>query len=158
MKRHPAIYLLVASLLAGCAVFRDTPPAAVPPERIENHAYQTPEPGDAHVIVERDNSFYAAGCDFQVLVQGTLLARIRTAEWLDLYLKPGTYTLGATQGCGHDSVTEAKMQVQAGEEKTYQVGTWSLFKGAGGIVITPITSPAPESGTADPGTALPPPN
>jgi hypothetical protein len=161
MRGHLLVCLLATTLLAGCAVLRDGPPTAVPPDRIENRAYQTPEPGDAHVIVERDNSFYAGGCDFRVLIQGTQLARIRPTEWLDLYLKPGSYILGATQGCGHSAVTEAKIQVQADEEKTYQLGTWSLWGGIGGLVITPITPPASQSNTATPapdlGTAPPPP-
>jgi hypothetical protein len=131
-------------------VFRDAPPAAVPTERIENRAYQTPEPGDAHVIVVRDNSFYAGGCDFSVLVQGTLLAKIRPTEWLDLYLRPGTYTLGATRGCGHDTVIETEIQVKAGEEKTYQLGTWSLLRGVGGLEITPVAPPPPDPGKAPP--------
>jgi hypothetical protein len=158
MRGHLLVCLLATSLLAGCAVLRDAPPTAVPPDRIESRAYLTPEPGDAHVIVERDNSLYAGGCDFRVLIQGTQLARIRPTEWLDLYLKPGIYILGATRGCGHDTVTEAKIQVQADEEKTYQLGTWSLWGGVGGLVITPITLPASQFGTPapDPGTAQPP--
>lgn len=140
---------LAFSSLAGCAMFRDPPLARVPPERIDNSAYQTPEPGDAHVIVERDNSFYAGGCDFRLLIQGTILARIRTSEWIDLYMRPGPYTLGVTQGCGHDTVTEMQIHVQSGEEKTYKVGTWSFWGGVGGVVITPTASSSPGADAAN---------
>lgn len=125
-KEHPRIYLLAAvfAVLGGCV---STSPVAnsattpVPQERRFSNDYSAAEPGGAHVIVKRDAGFVGSGCDFVVKVQGTPLASLRPSERIDLYLKPGHYILGATEGCGHTAVIEVETQVAAGDLRTYRL-------------------------------------
>lgn len=129
IKGQSGIYMLpavfAACAIAGCAIstskVSNAATSPVPRERIINSAYQTPESGDAHVIIKRDSGIWSAGCDFRVRVQGTLLATLWPAERLDLYLKPGTYILGASEGCGHTAVIEIEAQVAAGDLRTYRL-------------------------------------
>lgn len=129
MKGRTGIYLLAVALATcltcGCAVsttrVKTSATTPVPESRIVNTDYQTPEPGDAHIIIKRDAGFFASGCDFLVSVQGTSLAALRPAERIDLYLKPGDYILGASQGCGQTAVIEVEANVKADELKTYRL-------------------------------------
>lgn len=129
MRGQSIIHLLATAIsgvvLVGCAV-STTPMSTlaskpVPQDQIVNSAYQIPEPGDAHIVVKRDGGFYASGCDFLVRVQGTVLAALKAGERIDLYVKPGNYILGASEGCGHTAVVEVEAQVTAGELKTYRL-------------------------------------
>jgi len=95
MRGYLFVFLFATIVaISGCAIstskVSNSATTPVPPERILSRAYQTPEDGDAHVIVKRDAGFLSSGCDFRVRLQGTLLAALRPAERLDLYLKPGT--------------------------------------------------------------------
>ena len=117
--------VLLGCALSGCAV--STVPIStaattpVPQSQIINTEYQASEPSDAHIIVKLDAGFFAGGCDFLVRVQGTVLAALRPGQRIDLYVKPGNYILGASQGCGQTAVVEVEANVAAGELKTYRL-------------------------------------
>jgi hypothetical protein len=125
MKALLVSSLPLVMLLVGCAV--STTPIStlatkpVPQSQIVNTAYQTPEPGDAHIIVKRDGGLFGSGCDFLVRIQGTVLASLKPGERIDLYVKPGDYILGASEGCGQKAVVEVEAQVTSGELKTYRL-------------------------------------
>lgn len=148
IRGNPVIYLLAVVLattsLSACAVSTTKIPTAattpVPSSQIVNTAYQTLEPGDAHVIIKRDGGFFAGGCDFRVSVQGTLLATLRPAERIDLYLKPGDYILGASQGCGQDAVVEVEAKVATGDLKTYRLEIDGQLGEAGTFRFMPTTN------------------
>lgn len=117
--------VLLGCALSGCAVATTPISTAattpVPQSQIINTAYQTPESGDAHIIVKRDAGFLGSGCDSLVRVQGTVLAALRPGQRIDLYVKPGSYILGASEGCGQKAVIEIEAQVTAGELKTFRL-------------------------------------
>lgn len=123
MKNVPIV--LLGCSLCGCAVatapISTSATTPVPQSQIINTAYQTSEPGDARIIVKRDTGFFASGCDFLVRVQGKVLAALKPGQRIDLYLKPGDYILGASQGCGQKAVVEVEANVTDGELKTYRL-------------------------------------
>jgi len=135
---------LSACLLSGCAIsttpIRNSAATPVPHERIFSVAYETPEAGDAHIIVKRDGGLYGYACDFTVRINGSLLAVLRPAERIDLYLKPGSYILGASQGCGQSAVVEIEAQVQAGDIKTYRLAVDGQFGESGTFRFMPTES------------------
>lgn len=49
------------------------------------------------------------------------LTVLMPAERIDLYVKPGRYILGASQGCGQDAIIEVEANVAAGELRTYRL-------------------------------------
>ena len=71
--------------------------------------------------MKRDSSFFGSGCDFLVRVQSKVLASLKPGEQIDLYVKPGDYILGASEGCGRTAVIEVEAQVTTGELKTYRL-------------------------------------
>lgn len=123
MKKSSII--LLGCALSGCAVATTPISTAattpVPQSQIINSAYQTSEPGDAHIIVKRDAGFLGSGCDSLVRVQGTVLAALKPGQRIDIYVKPGDYILGASEGCGQKAVVEVEAQVAAGELKTFRL-------------------------------------
>lgn len=146
LLRHSVAALAVSAVfvVSGCAV--STTPIntlatkPVPQSQIVNTAYQTPEPGDAHIIVKRDSGFFGSGCDFLVRVQGTVLAALKPGERIDLYLKPGDYILGASQGCGQTAVVEVEANVTAGELKTYRLEMDGQLGESGTFRFMPTTN------------------
>lgn len=117
--------ILLGCSLCGCAVatvpISTSATTPVPQSQIINAAYQTSEPGDAHIIVKRDTGFYGSACDFLVRVQGTVLAALKPGQRIDLYVKPGNYILGASQGCGRTAVIEVEADVAADQLKTFRL-------------------------------------
>lgn len=129
-------------VLAGCATRQVQPSAAhfVPAERAM--ALQTPVAGGGSITVVRDAGMTGSGCYAGLFVNGTLAAKLGTAEKVRLYLPAGRAVVSAhSVGSGLCGIKmqargerASEVNVAAGEDRFYRLALSS----DGIVTVTPF--------------------
>ena len=84
--KNKLILLLAVALLFSCAHGKT------------DHFPSVTDPSDAaHVYVIRDNNFLGWGFSLKVVLDQTVIARLRSGEYVSFYVKPGFHSLGISE-------------------------------------------------------------
>lgn len=131
-------FIVIALLaLAGCATQapRQDQIKSVPADRAM--AYQSPDDGDATIIVTRDVGFSGKGCTAVIFVDGKESAMLETGERVTFHVPSGSRIIGSwPRGalCGRDdNRVETDATIKPGEVRKFRVG-------GSGNGITPTTT------------------
>jgi hypothetical protein len=119
------IRLALAACLVGCAT-TSVPTAEalpVPASRILNAGFVQPAAGAFAITIKRDAGMNTGACGTKVWINGAPVAEVRTAEKVVVYLKPGSYMLGAETNlpCA-GRLAELQMIVGPSHPTTYRMG------------------------------------
>jgi hypothetical protein len=136
-----AFIALVVLVLAGCATQapRKNQIKPVPADRVL--AFQSPDGGDATIIVTRDVGFMGGGCFAGLYLDGALVAKMDTGERASLYVPSGRHIIGTWSVgkalCGYREGTdrrETDATLKTGETRKYRI-----LIGNNGVEIAPTT-------------------
>ncbi len=112
--------MLAASLgvvvsLAGCSTspISSTSADKVPPSRV--FAYQSP--AESTLVVTRDTGFLAAGCNYELYIDGKLSAEFAVGETQAFGLPAGPHVLGvaAARHCAGAGILEYEVELKPGQ-------------------------------------------
>lgn len=135
-----AITALVLVILAGCSTSPVTEATAdpVPPERVYASQYVKPgEPaGKAEVVFLRDSGVFGSGCTHDVYVNNTKAFAIKSGEFIQLSLEPGSYFFRLETGSGicPDISTSQDAVLKADSKVAYRI----LLPSDGSLRLTRI--------------------
>lgn len=116
------MFLFFAGCLASNPVLEHNA-IEVDASRVYHSGYLVPEAGTSKVSVIRDNGFAAApACLFRILVDGAIVADLKMAEKVVLYLPFGDHTLGVDSGFCAGRLTVVRATVAPESEAIYRVG------------------------------------
>jgi hypothetical protein len=93
------IWLIAAAgLAAGCTTtpVPSSDATPIPLERIYAVEATKPEPGHALLVVTRDKGLKAMACVARLYVDGDLVADLRAAEQIRLYVEEGAHLVGVS--------------------------------------------------------------
>lgn len=120
-----AVIAVAGSLLGGCATTTPTiaESKAAPPDRIL--AFASPEAGDVRLIIVRDNAFAGGAVAYQVVIDGTVSAKLRAGETATFHVRAGDRILevrhpSSTLGAIGDSET---VHTEAGSSYYFRINS-----------------------------------
>ncbi len=118
-------FIIFSSCLIGCAIKPVSTDNAksVPPERIIDSQYFSPDERKVQVVIKRDQGHVGSACKTKVLINGVSVASLKMSEKMVVYLTAEKHILSSLpQGVCGGGIAELEMDLSGKRNATFRIG------------------------------------